>query len=202
VCQYRHGLARIWRLEGRSSGAHLVGLVVVLGVVLEDLLLLGVLPSRHRVVELDLLPPLLAVDEPASGSACISAPVRVPHTPAPASAWAASYICLESWTSNLRARRNRSCPACQQPFRPKISCLAAKRSPYQCERVEALGKPLGLEHQPQLVHLGLLQRSQEAGVSVLGDGRRGRELVVIVLGIELQGRGLRLGGHGVCCSLG
>lgn len=43
---------------------YLVGLVVVLGVVLEDLLLLGVVPVGDDVVEVGLLPPLLALDEP------------------------------------------------------------------------------------------------------------------------------------------
>lgn len=46
---------------------YLVGLVVVLGIVLENGLLLGVLPGRDGVVEVGLLPPLLSVDEPAEG---------------------------------------------------------------------------------------------------------------------------------------
>lgn len=43
---------------------YLVGLVVVLGVVFEDLGLLGVLEVLDQVVEVDLLPPALAVNEP------------------------------------------------------------------------------------------------------------------------------------------
>jgi hypothetical protein len=47
--------------------AYLVGLVVVLGIPLEDLLLLGVFPGWQRLVELGLFPPVLAVDEPDVG---------------------------------------------------------------------------------------------------------------------------------------
>lgn len=48
--------------------AHLVGLVVVLGVVLEDFGLLLVLEGLQQVVDAatELLSPLLAVDEPVS----------------------------------------------------------------------------------------------------------------------------------------
>lgn len=49
-------------MHGR--GMYLVCLVVVLGVVLEEGLLLGVVPDRHRLVELGLFPPVFAVDEP------------------------------------------------------------------------------------------------------------------------------------------
>lgn len=44
--------------------AYLVGLVVVLGVVLKDLLLLGILPCRQKLVQLGLFPPLLSTNEP------------------------------------------------------------------------------------------------------------------------------------------
>jgi hypothetical protein len=43
---------------------YLVGLVVVLGVVFEDLGLLGVLEVLDQVVKVDLLPPALAINEP------------------------------------------------------------------------------------------------------------------------------------------
>jgi hypothetical protein len=43
--------------------AYLVSLVVVLRVVLEHLLLLGVIPVGQGLVQLGLLPPLLAIDE-------------------------------------------------------------------------------------------------------------------------------------------
>lgn len=44
--------------------AYLVGLVVVLRVEFEDLLLLGVLPCRQKLVQLGLFSPLLSTDEP------------------------------------------------------------------------------------------------------------------------------------------
>ena len=71
--------------------------------------------------------------------------------------------------------------------------------PYQREGVETLGEALGLEEQPQLVHLSLLLRRQVPGVPVRGNGRRRGEVVVIVLGVELQGRG---GGFSHCVGFG
>ena len=43
---------------------YLIRLVIVLRVVLEHFLLLLELPGGHELIELDLLPPVLAVDEP------------------------------------------------------------------------------------------------------------------------------------------
>lgn len=43
---------------------YLIGLVIVLGIELGDLLLFGVLPLRDGLIKLGLYPPLLAVDEP------------------------------------------------------------------------------------------------------------------------------------------
>lgn len=48
------------------TAPYLVRLVVVLGIVLEDVLLLGVLPRRQCLVELDFFPPLLALDKPGA----------------------------------------------------------------------------------------------------------------------------------------
>lgn len=51
-------------MRGGVGKLYLVGLVVVLGVVFEDLRLLGVLEVLDQVIEVDLLPPGLAVNEP------------------------------------------------------------------------------------------------------------------------------------------
>lgn len=45
---------------------YLVRLVVVLGIVLEDLVLLGILEVQDQVIEIELLPPGLASDKPAT----------------------------------------------------------------------------------------------------------------------------------------
>lgn len=52
---------------------HLVRFVVVLGVVFEDLGLLGVLESTDELISAELLPPLLAVDEPLFPDVDVSA---------------------------------------------------------------------------------------------------------------------------------
>lgn len=84
-------------------------------------------------------------------------------------------------------------PICQypdpEPDRKLFRCKA-----YQCERVETLGVALRLEHQTQLRDLSLLFRRQVTSMSAQGDGGGGREVVVIVLGVELQGAGDRRGG--------
>jgi hypothetical protein len=80
--------------------AHLVGLVVVLRVVLEDLGLLLVLEGLQQVVDTatELLSPLLAVDEP----------VAVGLDVVNSSALEGTYICLACSTTNFLARRKRS----------------------------------------------------------------------------------------------
>lgn len=82
---------------------YLVGLVVVLWVVLEQSLLLWILPCRQYLVQLCVFPPLLAVDEPVclSTSSPVSAPCLVIVR--------GSHIFSARATSNLRARRNRNC---------------------------------------------------------------------------------------------
>ena len=57
----------------------------------------------------------------------------------------------------------------------------------QCQGVETLGIALGLEEHTQLMHLSLLGLGQVAGVAVLLHRRRGREVIVVVLRIELHG---------------
>ena len=52
-----------WSAGGRV-GTHLVGLVVKLLVILLNLSLLGVVPNGNELVELGVLSPFLAVDEP------------------------------------------------------------------------------------------------------------------------------------------
>lgn len=80
--------------------AHLVGLVVVLRVVLEDLGLLLVLEGLQQVVDTatELLSPLLAVDEPAAHVLGLVNLLALEGT----------YICLACSTLNFLARRKRS----------------------------------------------------------------------------------------------
>jgi hypothetical protein len=80
--------------------AHLVGLVVVLRVVLEDLGLLLVLEGLHQVVDTaaEVLSPLLAVDEPVANVLDVVNPPALNET----------YICLACSTTNFLARRKRS----------------------------------------------------------------------------------------------
>jgi len=52
-----------------SAFTHLVGFVVVLWVVLEDTGLLCVIKIPHEIVYPEVLPPLLAIREPADSSA-------------------------------------------------------------------------------------------------------------------------------------
>ena len=54
-----------------QEGAHLIGLVVVLWVVLEDLSLLSVVKVQDKVVETEIFAPLLTLQEPV----LLSAPV-------------------------------------------------------------------------------------------------------------------------------
>lgn len=51
---------------GRSSGTYLISLVVVLRIVLENLRLLGVLERADQFIGSELLPPLLAFNEPGN----------------------------------------------------------------------------------------------------------------------------------------
>ena len=76
---------------------YFICLVVVLRVVFEDLGFLLVIEVADEVVEIEFFAPFLAVDEPISKLAYAAYKGVVE-----------SYICSESATSNLRARRNRN----------------------------------------------------------------------------------------------
>lgn len=174
--------------------AYLIGLVIVLWVVLEDLLLLGVVPCRKDLIELGVFPPLLALDEPAMPS--VNMPLRQGH---------ASWMCL-----HLLGELNIELASAQEPqlFRMlRVSQYSAEPASlrlrktlcretraYQCEGVETLGEALSLEVHAQLGHLGLLYGRQIARVSVRRNRSSGRVVVVIVLGVELQRRGRGFGG--------
>lgn len=80
---------------------YFICLVVVLRVVFEDLGFLLVIEVANEVVETEFLAPFLAVNEPISLLAY-----------ATCKDCEDSYICSESATSNLRARRNRSWEHC------------------------------------------------------------------------------------------
>ena len=95
-------LLSVWvgSVSATSNLAYLVGLVVVLRVVLEDLGLLLVLEGLQQVVDAatELLSPLLAVDEPVSEVLVASNSLILDQT----------YICLACSTLNFLARRKRS----------------------------------------------------------------------------------------------
>jgi hypothetical protein len=90
-------------LEACRGKAHFIRLVVVLRVVFENLGLLLVIEVADEIVEVEVLAPFLAVDEPifVLVYACIM-DMR-------------TYIFSESATSNLRARRNRNCKELSAP---------------------------------------------------------------------------------------
>lgn len=50
----------------RRKGKYFVRLVIVLWIVLEDLVLLGIIEIGNQVIEIELFPPGLAIDEPAT----------------------------------------------------------------------------------------------------------------------------------------
>lgn len=52
-------------VAGMSGRAHLVCLVVILGVVFKHLLLLGIFESANEIIGSELLSPFLVVDEPS-----------------------------------------------------------------------------------------------------------------------------------------
>jgi len=135
--------------------------VIVLRVVLEDLLLLRVLPSWDGVVEVGLLPPLLAVDEHLLGELDIELAGAEETELKYHGVYVSKHFVLTATFS------------------------IAEKS-YQCQSVKALGESLGLEKQTKLGNLSLLSLRQEAGVSRLGNGSGGGIVVIIVLGVELQ----------------
>lgn len=59
---------------------------------------------------------------------------------------------------------------------------------YQSQSIQPLRKPRSLQLQPQLFNLGILFRGSMSRVSTLRSGRRGWEIIMIVFGIELDGR--------------
>ena len=178
--------------------------MVVLGIVLGDLLLFGVLPLRDGLVKLGLYPPLLALNEP--GSLDVVSDLLFEFGRYGTGRFLSrAYICLARLTSNLRARRKRSyiaeelsasvlsIPISLLSRSPSLPPEPRGQNAYQRKGVEALGVALGLEHQTKLADLSLLLGSQVAGVALHGDGRGGRVVIVVVLGIELH-----VGGCGGC----
>lgn len=76
---------------------YLVSFVVVLWVILKNLFLLWVFEVADQVVEVELFSPFLALDEPMGYISLWSTKSSV-----------MPYISCASFTSNFRARRNRS----------------------------------------------------------------------------------------------
>ena len=169
--------------ERRST--YLVGLVVVLGVVFEERLLLRVVPDGHRLVELGLFPPRLAVDEPSFRSRSVGG-AFLPRT---AQRAGLSHIFFDRLTSNFRARRNRSY---HNGLRVSSCTVELPDTPeghtYQSQRIEAVGVALSLEQQAQLVDLGLLLRGEMSRVTRAALGGSRREVIVVVLGVQRHGR--------------
>lgn len=69
-----------------------------------------------------------------------------------------------------------------------VSALAKHTStrPYQCQSVQPLLVPSGLQHHAQLEDLGILLWSGVPWVAVLLAGGGCREVIVVVLGIQLD----------------
>lgn len=55
---------------------YLVGFVVVLGIVFEDFRLLRIFEVTNKVIEIELFPPVLAIDKPLKQISVIKAPER------------------------------------------------------------------------------------------------------------------------------
>lgn len=136
--------------------AILVGFVVVLWVVGQQLLLLLVFECPHKVVHTTSkgLAPLLAFDEPIRGQSAVT-PCLFP------------LLCL-----HLLGELNIE--------------LSSSQESQEGQSVESLGIPLRLQHHSQLLNLGILLFRGVAWVArlVLRCGRW--EVVVIVLGVRLE----------------
>lgn len=148
--------------------------MVVLRVVLGDLRLLLVVEVPGQVVEVDFLAPVFGINEPAlevslfqicSGSEVV-----------------ATYIFSDCATSNLRARRNRSCG----PLVPQTKEEVLLRT-HKSYGVESLRVPSCFQLHSQLVELGFLLGSCVAWVTTLGVDRDDGEVIVVVLGVKFQG---------------
>jgi hypothetical protein len=100
-----------------------------------------------------------------------------------------AYICLEALTSNLRARRNLSWRSTCQ-YRKEDSSVILERGTNHGQSIETLGISLSLKHQPQLVNLGDVLLGQSTRVTGLRVRSLGREVIVVVLGVEIHGGGL------------
>lgn len=59
--------------------------------------------------------------------------------------------------------------------------------PYQSQRIQPLSEALRLEQHPQLVERGNLLLGQVARVTILLLCRLGREVIVVVLGVDIHG---------------
>jgi hypothetical protein len=174
--------------------SYLVGLVVELSVVLADLSLLGVVPDRHSLVELGLLSPFLGIQEPIVAVSPLSRPThfffhrhkinrksltwlsRPRHrTCALGGIEAIKFIsiCWVAWASRSMARF-------QGPWSLAISS-------YQSQCVQSLGATLGLEHHAELVKLGNLLLCEVTSVAVLLLRALDREIIVVVLGVQIHG---------------
>ena len=102
---------------GIQLRTYLVGLVIILWIVFEDLLLLCVDEGAWKVVSSEVSSPFLAVDEPVIPSLCQLA-IDSSHQGTPVRATSANarrnktapktHICLLCWTLNFRALRNRN----------------------------------------------------------------------------------------------
>lgn len=134
--------------------AHLVGLVVVLRVVLEDLGLLLVLESLQQVVDTatELLSPLLAIDEPNTRVSALVLPL--------------ADICQNIHLLSML----------------DVELSGAQETEHG-QGVEALSVTGLLKSSAELVNLSILLGCSVAGVSALVGVGDGGEVVVVVLGV-------------------
>lgn len=162
------------RLRG-EVGTNLVGLVVELLVILLDLGLLGVFPGRNEFVELSLLSPLLAVDEPSMVSSwllfwglgiCFHTSASPEQHRTSGLGGIAAVICVSGRT---------------------VNSIGSRVLSYQSQGVKALSVAFRLQHHAQLMHLGNLLLGQEARMAILLLGRRIGEVIVVVFRVQIHG---------------
>ena len=162
---------------------YLICLVVVLWVVLEHLLLLWVLPCRQVLVKSGLFPPLLAVDKPTTSQ---------PRFPRRCALLSLLHLLAQvhiefasSEKSQLAHSRLVSSDSTAFDIHGQSPCGRT----HQSQGVEALGEALSFKYHAKLVDLGLLRSRQVAGVPILLDWSRCREVIAVVLGVKLESWG-------------
>jgi hypothetical protein len=202
--------------------SYLVRLVVVLRVVREQLLLLRVFPVGDRLVQLGLLTPVFAFNEPRDIVSLRRN--RKPCMYSPLSRCGGRELCLYvvcgvGCSSHLLGQIDVKLSGSQEsqlhrmPLSVMITqtdglwekrefkvhdtgaVISIRRVAYHGQGVQALSKPFALEHHAELEHLRLLAFGEVPRVATLRRNSRQGKVIVVVLGVELELTGLN--GSGV-----